>query len=69
MQEMTKTKVFVMFDGCCGTWNVMKDRWNCLFFGTADDVDDWFEENKERYQEVDELEMPNPNSDSLNKVA
>ena len=66
---MTKIEVFVMFDGHCCTWNVMTADHECLYFGTADGVDDWLLENKENYQEVNECELMNPNDASLNKVA
>ena len=65
MQGMTKTKVFVMFDDKCCTWNVMTADHECLYFGTADGVDDWLDENQERYQECDELQI----DASINKVA
>ena len=54
---MTKEEVFVIFDGCCETWNVMTADRQCLFYGTADGVDDWLAENQDRYQEVNELEI------------
>ncbi len=54
---MIKTNVFVMYDGQCGTWNVMTADHQCLFFGGADGVDTWLDDNQDSYQEVNELEI------------
>lgn len=57
MQGMTKLKVFVMFDSQCCTWNVMGANRECLFFGSAEDVDDWLIENKDSHEECTEREV------------
>ena len=41
------TSVYVTFDTAFATWNVMNENGNCEFYGTADELDLFLEENKQ----------------------
>ena len=49
-----KTEVFTMYDTINQTWNVMDMNNNCLFFGSIDGLENWLDENSDRYQEQPE---------------
>ncbi len=51
------TNVFVMFDGQCQTWNIMTADHTCLYYGSADGVDNWLTANQAHYREVSELDI------------
>ena len=46
-----KTDVFSTYDTTYQTWNVMDMNKQCLFFGTIDDLEEWLNDNKDKYQE------------------
>ena len=43
-------KIYVTYDTNTFTWNVMNNK-ECLFYGTAEQVDTWLKQNDE-YKEV-----------------
>ena len=46
-----KMEVFSMYDTTYQTWNVMDMDNQCLFFGTIDELEEWLDSNKDKYQE------------------
>ncbi|MCG6202706.1 hypothetical protein [Psychromonas antarctica] len=46
-----KTKVFSLYDTINQTWNIMDMNNLCLFFGTIDELEEWLDTNKDKYQE------------------
>lgn len=48
----SKTEVYSTYDTAFGTWNVMSMDNQCLFYGSIDELENWLEENKDRYQEL-----------------
>lgn len=46
-----KTKVFSTYDTFHQTWNIMDMDNQCLFFGTIDELEEWLDSNKDKYEE------------------
>ncbi|MCW8996027.1 MAG: hypothetical protein OQK77_09460 [Psychromonas sp.] len=49
--NLEKTQVFSMYDTAYQTWNVMDMNNQCLFFGNIDELEEWLETHKDKYQE------------------
>lgn len=47
----TKTEVFSTYDTQYQTWNVLDMNNQCLFYGTIDGLEEWLDENKDKYHE------------------
>ncbi len=52
IEDMRKEPVTVVCDTLSHTWNVMAESGECLHYGTADSVDAWLKDNKNKYREV-----------------
>ena len=48
---MHPVDIYVTYDSFHCTYNVMNGAAQCVFFGTAWEVDEWLEKNKEIYIE------------------
>ena len=46
-----KTEVFSTYDTIYQTWNILDTNNHCLFFGTIEELEEWLDENKDKYQE------------------
>lgn len=46
-----KTNIYTTFDTAYETWNVVDMNNQCLFYGSIDELENWLDENKGRYQE------------------
>lgn len=51
----SKTKVFSTYDTINQTWNIMDMSNQCLFFGTIDELEEWLDSNKDKYEEEEQL--------------
>ena len=49
--QARKTEVFSTYDTIYQTWNILDMNNRCLFYGTIDALEEWLDNNKDRYQE------------------
>jgi hypothetical protein len=46
-----RTEVFSTFDTIHQTWNILDMNNQCLFYGTIHGLEEWLDENKDKYHE------------------